>query len=78
MGRKTISFVVKGEPASKANSRRKVTNRNTGKPMFIKSAKAVGYAESFALQCPKIPDIFTGDVEVEVVIYYGSRPPRSG
>jgi hypothetical protein len=39
----TLSFTILGEPASKANSRRMVTVR--GRPMLIKSQKALSYAE---------------------------------
>jgi hypothetical protein len=41
----TLSFTILGEPASKANSRRMVTVR--GRPMLIKSQKALSYAEGF-------------------------------
>ena len=37
--------VVKGEPASKANSRRLVTIG--GRPRFIKSKKALDYVKAF-------------------------------
>ncbi len=71
-------LVVKGEPASKANSRRKVTNRKTGKPMFIKSAKALAYEEAFkwqvAAQLKGIQPL-EGDVYLAVRIYYASRRP---
>ena len=70
-----IKFVVKGQPYSKANSRRLV--KFGGKPRFIKSAKALEYGKSFVLQCPKqrilIPK--SEDVSVTMTIYYSNRRP---
>ena len=68
-----ISFVIQGQPYSKANSRKLVTIG--GKPRFIKSAAARRYVTDFRVQCPKLKELFEGDVEVEVVIYYASRRP---
>jgi len=65
------TFVVYGEPASKANSRKMVTIK--GVPRLIKSRKALGYAEVFKLQCRGSP--MEGDVKVSMTIYYGSRRP---
>ena len=66
-------FVVKGEPASKANSRRAATIR--GKRAFIKSKKALDYVRVFQLQCPRISPLMEEDIEVEMTIYYASRRP---
>jgi Holliday junction resolvase RusA-like endonuclease len=67
-----ICLTILGEPASKANSRRLVARG--GRPMFIKSKKALDYADSFKRQCTKaVP--FLGDVMVEMTIYYASRRP---
>lgn len=69
------TFVIFGEPASKANSRRLVTIK--GRPAFIKSAKANTYMEDFVRQAQaqaKVPPA-TGDVRVEVLIHYASRRP---
>lgn len=69
------TIVIKGEPASKANSRRLVTIH--GRPAFIRSRKAISYADAFAMQCrqqlnvPPTPD----DVRVDILIYYASRRP---
>ncbi len=68
-------FIVYGEPASKANSRQIVRNRRTGKPMSIKSKKALGYVADFALQCPQINPVATEDVRVTLTIHYASRRP---
>jgi Holliday junction resolvase RusA-like endonuclease len=68
-----ISFEIKGEPASKANSRKLVTIH--GRPAFIKSTKARGYAEVFKLQCPKLRELLDGDLVVIMTICYASRRP---
>lgn len=65
----TISFTIEGEPASKANSR-----RWTGK-FFIKSEKALKYADSFKKQCPVLDPMMDGDLRVTIKIYYASRRP---
>lgn len=65
----TINFVIHGEPASKANSR-----RWTGK-YFIKSEKALNYAKDFAKQCPVLDELMEGDLRVTIKIYYASRRP---
>lgn len=64
-------FVVYGEPASKANSRKMVTIG--GVPRLIKSKKALSYAEGFKSQCAGLP--MDGDVKVSMTIYYASRRP---
>jgi Holliday junction resolvase RusA-like endonuclease len=68
-----VSFVVFGEPASKANSRKLV--RLNGRPAFIKSQKARDYLAAFQLQCKKVLPLMTGDVYVEITIWYASRRP---
>ena len=72
------TFVIFGEPASKANSRKLVTIR--GRPAFIKSGKANDYVKSFTDQCAKqaadqgiVPT--DKDVRVELMIHYASRRP---
>ena len=71
-----ISLEIFGEPASKANSRRLVSRG--GKPLFIKSDKALSYSDSFKQQCePYLSYVtaFACDVCVEMTIYYASRRP---
>ena len=71
-----IYLEIFGEPASKANSRRLVSRG--GKPLFIKSDKALSYADSFKQQCePYLSHVtaFDCDVCVEMTIYYASRRP---
>jgi len=66
-------FVILGEPASKANSRKIV---NFGKRMaLIKSQKARDYEKLFADQCPVLKNLIETDVKVELIIYYASRRP---
>lgn len=68
-----IKFTVLGEPASKANSRRAVVI--SGRPSFIKSAKAMRYRDLFLNQCPKMNELIEDDIRVEMRIYYASRRP---
>ena len=68
-----VKFVVYGEPASKANSRRLVTIK--GRPAFIKSKKALDYVKAFSEQCPQLDPVMEGDVRVTMTIYYASRRP---
>ena len=68
-----IQLVVYGEPASKSNSRMLV--HLNGRPAFIKSAKARGYERDFKLQCKKIDPLMSGDVRVDIIIYYATRRP---
>lgn len=67
-----LSFNIIGEPASKANSRKMVYIR--GKPMFIKSEKALAYAKMFKQQV-RASRMIEGDVSVHMKIYYASRRP---
>lgn len=66
-------FQIDGEPASKANSRKIVMIK--GRPASIKSDKARAYAKQFLAQCEPLEEQFTGDVRVEMLIYYASRRP---
>jgi|TARA_E500000318_G_C3522402_1_gene196949 Holliday junction resolvase RusA-like endonuclease len=67
------SFIIFGEPASKANSRRLVLFGK--KPAFIKSKKAITYLQGFTLQCPMNQVLFEEDLLVHMDIYYQSRRP---
>ena len=70
---KNFNFIVYGEPASKANSRKIV---NFGKRFgVIKSDKARQYEKNFAQQCPTLENLIEKDVKVELIIYYASRRP---
>jgi|SRR6056300_1064536 Holliday junction resolvase RusA-like endonuclease len=69
-----VSMVILGEPCSKANSRRLVKSKS-GRPMFIKSSKALAYVKSFEKQCAKSDTLIEEDVSVSITIYYASRRP---
>lgn len=69
----TISFVIHGEPASKANNRKLVLIG--GKPRFIKSKKAHEYAKYFLGQCPQLTPLLQGDLRLDITIHYASRRP---
>lgn len=76
--KRSVSFVVHGEPASKANTRKIVHLKVKGggvRPAVIKSEKALNYEETFRYQCPEIDPLFEGDVAVEIYIYYTTRKP---
>ena len=64
-----VKFIIFGEPASKANSR-----RWTGK-FFIKSEKALNYGKAFKEQCPVLDPLMEGDLRVTIKIWYASRRP---
>ena len=70
-----LSLKILGEPASKANSRKMVYVH--GKPMFIKSSKALSYASAFKRQAIIPGKLFfeTEDVVVTIRIWYASRRP---
>jgi Holliday junction resolvase RusA-like endonuclease len=70
---KAIYLVVKGEPASKANSRRLIWRGKS--PAFIKSAKALSYADSFKLQAQPIEPLLEGELTVDMNIYYATQRP---
>jgi hypothetical protein len=70
----TLSLIILGEPASKANSRRAV--RIGGRSMFIKSQKALDYCKAFKQQSDKVNHVlFECDVCVTMTIFYASRRP---
>ncbi len=77
-----FKLTVSGEPCSKANSRKAVTNARTGRMMFIKSKNAREYESSFLEQIKlwrgmsksyKDQCAITEDVIFEADIYYGTR-----
>ena len=70
----SLRFEIKGEPASKANSRQLVTIK--GRPAFIKSKKAREYVKTFSRQCPNLEeDMLEGELWVDMTIFYASRRP---
>ena len=69
----STEFIIYGEPASKANSRRIV---RFGKRLAsIKSEKARNYEKIFGEQCPTLENLIENNVNVEVIVYYASRRP---
>lgn len=68
--RKSITFTILGEPASKANSRRFIRPG-----LIIKSKKALAYSRAFLLQAPKMRAPFLGPLAVEITIHYASMRP---
>ena len=70
---RSASFVIQGQPYSKANSRKLVTIG--GKPRFIKSAPARRYVTDFQIQCPRLDPLLEGDLEIWITVFYQSRRP---
>lgn len=68
-----VEFVIQGEPASKANSRKIVKFGN--RPAVIKSKKARAYVATFESQCPRLKNMLDGDLSVSITIHYASRRP---
>lgn len=64
--------LIRGEPASKANSRQITSFR--GRLRSIKSKKALSYLDAFRLQCPTIP-LLQGDLFCHFIIHYATRRP---
>lgn len=66
-----IELIIDGQPVSKANSRRLIYKN--GRPMIIKSAKALAYAKSLRAQVPQQVPLLTGDLEMYCKCVYSSR-----
>lgn len=66
---------IKGEPASKANSRRLV--KRGGRPFFIKSQKALDYAEAAVLQVPQLglDQMLRGRLSLTAHVWYSTQRP---
>lgn len=71
---KAAVFTIRGEAASKANSRQIVEIND--RPSSIKSAKARSFEAIAMLQIPSAAKrMFSGPVAVELNIYYASNRP---
>ena len=70
-----IRLTIIGELASKANSRKLVTNQKTGQPMFIKSAKALDYVRDVKRQVAVREPLLLGKLKFTATIYYASERP---
>ena len=70
-------MILLGNLQSKANRRRNVTNRRTGKPMFIKSEAALAVFEDMVRQAQAQwkKDALTAPCRLTAHIYYSSRRP---
>jgi Holliday junction resolvase RusA-like endonuclease len=68
-----ITFMVYGEPASKANSRRLV--KRGKRVISIKSAKALNYCDVFIEQCPVLDTLMDGELVARIHIWYASQRP---
>ena len=68
-----LTLFIKGEPASKANSRRVVKFGTMSR--LIKSQKALDYSEYFRQQITPITPLMSGDIRMYITIYYASRRP---
>lgn len=64
---------IKGEPVSKANSRRLVSIH--GQPRVIKSAKALDYVRRVELLVPRLNPMLEGRLRLTATIYYASERP---
>ena len=70
----TVAFVIQGEPASKANSRKIVSFGK--RPATIKSDKARNFEESALKQIPPAARLqMTGRVRAVLRIFYASERP---
>lgn len=73
-----VAFTIKGEPASKANSRQLVQfgRGANARPAVIKSEKARSYEEAAQRQIPREARLmFSGPVRVTLRIFYASQRP---
>ena len=68
-----LSLFIKGEPASKANSRRVVKFGSMSR--LIKSQKALDYSDYFRQQVTPITPLMSGDIRMHITIFYASRRP---
>lgn len=68
-----FSCVIYGEPASAKNQRRII--KVHGRPMIIKSKKALDYSQAFKEQCPVMDNPFDCDVSLHINVWYASRRP---
>jgi len=74
-----VSFTIRGEPASKANSR-SLARPFVGKDqkpriLFVKSAKARAYEHNAQYQIPRLPMLMVGPLRATIHIWYASELP---
>lgn len=68
-----VRLVIRGEPASKANSRQIVLIG--GKPRSIKSKKARDYVAAAKRQLPHLDPMLSGRLKATLHIFYASERP---
>lgn len=66
-------YFVRGNPQSKANSRKAVWNKRTRKPMFIKSDAARDYERKCMMQTPIVVPLCEHKVVVFMKVWYMSQ-----
>lgn len=69
----TIKFTVPGEPRTKKNSQRILTNRATGRPFIMPSPEYKEYAKRFAIYAPKLKEPIDEPVNIKCVYYRSTR-----
>lgn len=62
--------IIYGKLYGKANSRKIIRNRWTGKPMSIKQDGALRFERDFMFQVKKIPIPYEGKVALSALVYY--------
>ncbi len=70
---RSVTFVIYGEPASKANSRKVV--RFGQRLAIIKSKKALSYVKHAAMQVRQVAPLLEGRLCAHITIYYASERP---
>ena len=66
---------ILGEVASKANSRKLVKVKGSGRPLFIKSDKARKFERDLKRQVQPLPNLMTGRLVVKCDIFYVNHRP---
>lgn len=77
-----VRLVILGQPVSKANSRKivlmwrvKKNGQRVQSPAVVKSKEAVAYAASIARQVPALSELMTGELRVDIELYYSWEGP---
>jgi Holliday junction resolvase RusA-like endonuclease len=75
-----ISLWIEGQPPRKSNSRRIVVNRQTKKPMLIKSREALNWVKAAIDQvAPELRELRMGSADkplaIVFIVYYKTRRP---
>ena len=73
--RGSIRLVILGQPVSMKNRRELVWHKGAGRPMLIKSKKALAYAATVAMQVPVREPLLTGKLKLTALLVYESERP---